>query len=1173
MIQFTKLRLSGFKSFVDKTELEIGPGLNGIVGPNGCGKSNLVEALRWVMGENSAKRMRGDGMEDVIFSGTNKRSPRNFAEVSLLLDNSKRAAPATYNSSDEIEVIRRIEKDKGSGYKINSKNARARDVQMLFADTVTGANSPSLVSQGHVTRMINAKPQDRRLILEESAGIAGLYARRHEAELRLRGADTNLIRLEDILGSMENRLNSLKRQSRQAIRYKNLSTAIRELEVQIAYLEWLNLIEKQNALKEEFSKTESITAEKLAVVTQLTKTQNAQIGNLAPLRKKEAESSAALQKQKIDFQNLEDEIERYRNDLQEAKTQLHQLSIDHQHEEQTFEETSVQLKKIEGEYQELLSEQDRDDALFKQKEKAKETTQKELLIIEERYSALKENAAANMARKEALEKQVERYEVRINSLNERLARTQEDRTNCILEDNIYDDIAACEKQCADKENVLVKLKKKQDECAIEIEEAEQKQEVARDALNKEERKYTQICAELSVLEELFKIDAGENFSCVLDQISTEPGFEKALSRALGDSLMAALDKEAPAYWTNFKLKATEKETKPLPVLPKGANALLSHVKAPKEMHLALLSIGYVETTEQGANLAEKLKPGQSLVSGDGAYWRWDGYFIQETATDRHSVYLEQKNKKKDLEKSKQQCRKKLEKVQTQYDKTNEALNSARMQRDEISRKIKTCEDILSALRPKQQKLKDKTLRVKANQERYDEQIVSLQEDIIAMQDILENDQNALTAVIETQRKGENNDDLITQEKEQLDIAKENYQHAVRNFDLFAQGRNTRRARIQAIADERLSLKNRNIRAGERVKELSSRQETLSQKLKTLKENPIAKDNTRDEMLEKVAILEKQRNDDAERLATCEEDVAATNAALKGAENILGEAREKRAEAQAFLSSLNDKLDETEQCVREKFDVHPKELTGHTAANDLIDYVINDLPKLKEQKDKRMRERDSIGPVNLRAEIETRELEEELTALLNERQELVQAIDELRGGINKINKEARERLISAFKHVNAHFEELFKRLFSGGQAHLELIDSDDPLGAGLEIFAQPPGKSLQSLSLLSGGEQTLASIALILAMFLTNPSPICVLDEIDAPLDDANVDRVCDLLDEIAKRGETRFLIVTHHRLSMARMDRLYGVTMSEKGVSQLFSVDLQGSFEFADQSGESQKVA
>lgn len=1162
MIQFKKLRLSGFKSFVDKTELDIDPGLNGIVGPNGCGKSNLVEALRWVMGESSAKSMRGSGMEDVIFAGTNTRAARNLAEVSLLLDNTKRTAPAAYNNSDEIEITRKIEKDKGSGYKINGKNARARDVQMLFADTVTGANSPALVSQGRVTRMINAKPQGRRLILEESAGIAGLYARRHEAELRLRAADTNLIRLEDILGSMDSRLNALKRQSRQAMRYKELSETIRTLDVQITYLEWLALTEKQKVLQDEFGKSESIVAGNLTTVTQLTKTQNAQIEELAPLRKKETEASAALQKQKLDFQHLEEEIERYRTDLQDTKTLLHQITIDHQHEEQTRNETAQQLEKVEKEYKTLLSEQERDDVLEKEKTTHKDIAHKDLLLIEERYSALKENAAANMARKETLEKQIGRHIKRMDSLKQRLDRAQKERELCVLEDNIQSQIELCKNQCEEKEELLTSLKETLEQSTVKAKETEEKRESARKELNEKENKFAKIETELFVLENFFSKDDGESFQSVLDQISTTAGFEKALSRALGDSLMAALDKNAPAHWVKMSKKA--------PDFPEGISALSAYTKAPKELEIALNSIGYVETIEQGDNVAENLQPGQSIVSADGAYWRWDGYFIKQSATDRHSVYLEQKNKKHTLEDLKEDAQKELENEQSSYDKANTNYESARNKQSEIAQNIKSCEDILFALRPKLQKLKDKTTKVKADQERYDAQIASLQEDLDATEDVANNDQDALQAVVDTASKGDSNADLIATVKEKLDTAKEEYQNAQRDLDLFTQGRNTRRARIQAIADERVSLKNRNIRANKRMGELGSRKTDLSKKLQDLKDNPIAKDNMREEMFEKISMLEKQRDKVAESLTSCEINVAEISKALKKAENIMGEAREKRAHASALLSSLNEQRKEMESHIKEKMSVSPKDLILHASAGDLVNYTPSDLPKLKEQKDKQEHKRDSIGPVNLRAQAEKQELEEELTSLLNERQDLVQAIDELRGGINKINKEARERLINAFNHVNAHFKDLFVRLFGGGQAHLELIDSDDPLGAGLEIFAKPPGKVLQSLSLMSGGEQTLSSIALIFAMFLTNPSPICVLDEIDAPLDDANVDRVCDLLDEIAQRGETKFLVVTHHRLSMARMDRLYGVTMSEKGVSQLISVDLQRSFDFAD---KNQKVA
>lgn len=1159
MIQFTKLRLSGFKSFVDKTELEIGPGLNGIVGPNGCGKSNLVEALRWVMGESSAKRMRGGGMEDVIFAGTSKRSARNLAEVSLLLDNSKRMAPTTYNNSDEIEVVRKIEKDKGSGYKINGRNARARDVQMLFADTVTGSNSPSLVSQGHVTRMINAKPHDRRLILEESAGIAGLYARRHEAELRLRAADSNLVRLEDIVGSMESRFSSLKRQARQAIKYKNLSAQIRELEVHIAYLEWLSLVEKQTDNKRNFTKAESAVAEKMVTVTQLTKTQNIQIEGLPDLRKKEAAASAILQKHKLDFQRLEEEIERYQNDLLETKTQSHQVAIDTQHEEQTLEETGSQLEKIEKEYTELLSAQDRDDILLESKTSKKKELQESLVLIEEKYSSLKENAAANMARRENLEGQVKRHKARIETVQARKDRTFKEKDQCVLDDSIYENISALEKQCADEEAKLKELKETQETVRQQLSEVEEKRELAREISSQEESNFARISAELSVLDKFFNADGGDGFDSVLEKVKAQPGFEKALSRALGDSLLAALDDAAPAYWAKARSK------KSIPDFPNNTRTMLSFVEAPEELHLALSSIGFVKTQDEGASLADQLQAGQSIVSADGAYWRWDGYYIQESATDRHSLYLEQKNKQSDLEQKKETISKTLDAAREDLQKIISLFDETKGKRNTLDTEIKDTENLLNKLRPTHQKAKNDVVRIQADQKRLDEQIKSLDDDMQNLEEVLASDVKALDIVIESQNNSDNNQELISKTKDELDQAKGTYQEAVRDLDMFTQGRNTRLARIQAIADERLSLKNRNIRAGEHLKSLKARATALSEKLQELMDNPIAKQDTREAMLSKIDTFEKDRSIFADKLASCEIDVASTNKSLKDAENILGSEREKRAHAQALYTSVSEQLTELESVIDEKFEMHPKHLKQHNAITDLVDYQIGALQRLKAQKDKCTRERDSIGPVNLRAETEMNELEGELTTLLHERQDLVQAIEELRGGINKINKEARERLLAAFEHVNAHFQDLFVQLFAGGKAHLELVNSDDPLGAGLEIFAEPPGKSLQSLSLLSGGEQTLASIALIFAMFLTNPSPICVLDEIDAPLDDANVDRVCDLLEEIAERGDTRFLVVTHHRLSMARMHRLYGVTMSEKGVSQLVSVDLQASFDFVDQ--------
>lgn len=1153
MIQFTKLRLSGFKSFVDRTELEIGLGLNGIVGPNGCGKSNLVEAVRWVMGESSAKRMRGSGMEDVIFAGTSHRSARGFAEVSLMLDNTTRTAPSVYNNSNEIEIIRRIERDKGSAYKINSKNARARDVQMLFADTVTGANSPSIVSQGDVTRIINAKPHDRRMILEESAGIAGLYARRHEAELRLKAADGNLERIEDITRSMEARFNSLTRQAAQASKYKNLSAQIRQLELIITYLEWHALKQKQKDNHDIFASAESIVAEKLTSVTQLTKTQNTQIEDIPNLRKKEAALAARLQKYKLDFERQGEALERYKNDIQETKTQAHQNNIDTQHEEAALEESTELLNNAEEEYKTLIKEQDTDQDTEKTKAETKQKLKHDVKVLEEEYSALKENAAAQDARKESLERQVQRHISQLDMLQTRREETQIKKDAIIINDDARAKIGKLQKQTNSLEEQIQSLQEKAEETHDNITTLDEETTAAREKLSKADKALTHITSEISVLDALFTEDT--EFETVLSKIEANEGFETALARAMGDTLNASLDQNAPTNWRIAK--------KPVQKLPKNSKSLLNFVKAPEELAPALSQIGIVETSEQGDEISNALLPGQSLISKDGKYWRWDGYHAQEHATDQSAFYLEQKNKLLKLREEETSALSAKEIEQNLYDDALERQNKTKSDFDELRASIYEKEKTLKELRPALQKIQEQSLRIESEQKRYVDQLKTLDEDIAALKETLTNDQTDLDKLNQGTHDQDKNDLIIQSLKERLDQKKEEHQEAIRAFDMFTQTKSTRAARLQAIADERISLKNRTIRAKERLKQLISRNEKLKLKLDELIKNPATQPDGQEDSLNIISTLEKEHSAAIESLQRQETEVETTRKALKESEETLSKAREKRAGAQAMLTALNEQLSTMENTVYERLEVKPQDLAQHSAV-DLVNYQPSDLPKLKEDKERLTRDRESIGPVNLRAEEEARELETELTTILHERQDLIQAVEELRGGINKINKEARARLIAAFQNVDSHFQRLFERLFKGGKAHLKLIDSEDPLGAGLEIYAQPPGKTLQSLSLLSGGEQTLASIALIFGMFLTNPSPICVLDEIDAPLDDSNVDRVCNLLEEIAARGETRFLVITHHRITMARMNRLYGVTMAEKGVSQLVSVDLQQSFEFID---------
>ncbi|MFP4313194.1 MAG: chromosome segregation protein SMC [Alphaproteobacteria bacterium] len=1155
MIQFDRLRLSGFKSFVDRTELEIGPGLNGIVGPNGCGKSNLVEALRWVMGENSAKRMRGDGMEDVIFAGTEKRSARNIAEVSLLLNNAKREAPAQYNNSDELEVIRRIEKDHGSNYKINGKNVRARDVQMLFADTVTGSNSPALVSQGRITQIINSKPLERRMVLEESAGISGLFARRHEAELRLKAADANLVRLEDVLGGIETQLNSLKRQARQASRYKNLNAQIRQLEALIAYLEWRSLEDRKNSIHTSFVEAEKIVAEKMVTVTQLTKTQSTQAENLPALRKQEAEAAATLQNKRVALQRIEDEAARLDTFIAETKAALEQAKTDFTHETSTADETGQTLQKLGEEESSLLDTQKHDDSKLAEKDKARQSLEEKVEALESRYTALMQSEAESKARRESLEEQITQNKERLNTISERLATAEKQRQE-LLEGKL-------------EESVLESLLQTQSEAEKELEKAQNKQASLSQAIESAKEEKTQITAniqgietqiaeiktEISMLESFLDEDSKED-GILLDQIKANPGFEKALSRALGDSLLASIEEGKNAYWIKKSHKGA------LPNLPVSVDAIESKINAPAFMKLALSQIGIVEGEEQGNAAIHDLAPGQAIVSKDGHYWRWDGYCIKASAKDRNAQHLEYKNKLDELQTQLPALEKSLAQQESAKSKKDERIQSLHNEQEELTGAVKALESKLQQQSRDIAAYKEKLYTQSSEDKRLQEIIATTTADIKPLKKLIEEEEKQLKAYQENSNKqsGAQKNDIY----QSLSEAREAHQEAIRIFERFQQQQNTRKARLQAIADERVNLKNRNIRANERVKVLQGRIDDLDNKYKVLKERPRNFENDKNALLEEISKLERARNDAAEKLAVCESEVLETGKALKDAENVLGSAREKRAHAQATLSGIAEQLESLNERIADKFDLKPQNLREHITL-DLDNISHNDLESYQEKREKLIRERENLGAVNLRAEEEALEIEQQAGTLLHERNDLMQAIEELRNGINTINKEARTRLMAAFEHVNAHFQNLFKRLFQGGHAHLALVESDDPLKSGLEIFAQPPGKSLQSLSLLSGGEQTLASIALIFAMFLTNPSPICVLDEIDAPLDDANVDRLCDMLDEIAERGETRFLIVTHHRLTMARMDRLYGVTMAEKGVSQLVSVDLQQSFEFLDE--------
>ena len=855
-MKFKKIKVTGFKSFVDPTEIIIEEGLTGIVGPNGCGKSNVVESLRWCMGETSPKSMRGSGMEDVIFSGTSDRPARNNAEVTISLDNKSRTAPSEFNEEEEIQIKRKIEKDRGSEYRINGKEVRARDVQRLFADLSTGAHSPSLISQGRVGALINAKPIDRRAVLEEAAGISGLHSRRHEAELKLKAAETNLQRLKDIMRQLTLQISNLKKQAQQAETYKTISSEINRLEGVVMYLKWYNLKESFEKSNENLQSSESQIQKYTLEVTQATTNQAKANEKIKPLREKEIEAAAKLNRINLERESLDHEEERIKEAKNNLERTIQQIIGD-------FEREQFQLKDAKKDLEILNAKKnhtDNDQGIHE--------------IDNEKIDSLKEEKDQLEAQITDLEKNIEQYNTIKNSKRDDWQRT-----------------------IVSNENIMSKH---------------------------------------STLKEVEGYDDTSNWT----KIFTEKFY---------------------ASLTEISQKVSEAE-----------------------------------------EISNKAKIAYEKASNDA----------KDAAT--LSLELREKLRQKDIE-------------QKYSDWTYE------FQR--LTKSIKSSNEHIEEL----------TLRKKKSEEE--------------------------------------------------------------------------------------------------LKKISNRPEEIAQR--------------RGQLIETKGFAETERQFAADRLAEADNELKKIEGSLRSAQNDLANIRESKGRTEATKELAESRLKELDEESQEKFYCKPQDIIQKLEITDDLEAMRFNMERNEAKLERLKQQRETMGAVNLRADLETKEIDDELENMSTEKNELDAAIKKMRESIEELNKEGRTRLLKAFDTVNNHFQDVFVKLFNGGKAHLELVDADDPLDAGLEMMVSPPGKKLQSMSLLSGGEQALTAMSLIFAIFLTNPSPICVLDEVDAPLDDANVERFCNLLDDISAKTQTKFMIITHHALTMSRMDRLFGVTMAERGVSQIVSVDLK----------------
>ena len=1140
-MKLKRLRLIGFKSFVEPTDFEIEPGLTGVVGPNGCGKSNLVEAVRWVMGENSYKAMRASEMDDVIFSGNTDRPSRNNAEVSVLIDNSDRKAPAAFNDQETLEISRRITREEGSVFRINGREVRARDVTVVFADASTGSRSPALVHQGRIGEIIQARPDQRRRVLEEAAGISGLHARRHEAELRLKAAEQNLARVEDVIAQLAAQVASLKTQARQAVRYRNISGQVRRIEALLLHLRWMaaqaEVAEAERAKDETVRVVAARTGEQAAATTRQTDV----AATLPALRQAEARAAAALQRLIVARETLEQEEARAKARIEELNRRLEQFAADLDRERKLADDATAALARLADEETTLKAEAQAKAARLTGVTERVAQADAVLAASEKSFAELTGALADLTARSNQLQAAALEHAQRAARLEAEIANID---AGLSASSSNAPDLVALDTSLAATQRALADAEKAAEAADLAHTHAREKVDAARAPLAAAEQKVQRLETEAKTIGKLLAVENKNLWPPVMDALTVSEGYEKALGAALGDDLDAPADKSAPMHWAGAAVGPAD------PALPAGVAALSHFVQGPPELTRRLAQIGVVERVD-GAQLAAALKPGQRLVSREGDFWRWDGFAAAAHAPTGAARRLAERGRLQAIDGELAVARADVEirqrvvaaaeaelataataetTARESWRETQHATDTAREEHAAAEREISRNAARVSALKEAKQRTSSGHAESNAARQSAERALAALpaaadlEAKLAAVNAAIVRDRAALAEVrVEAQ--------AMTREAELAD------------------------RRLQAIAGERAGWEERNEGASAQIATIGQRAEETKAERTELANAPAKFAAQRAALIGEIETATTARRAAADHLAEAESVLAEADKAARAALEAVGEARAEAARADERRDGAKRRLVDIEHEIREALDVAP---AGAAEIAELkAGETLPDITEVEAKLDRIRRERERLGSVNLLAEQELHDVEAQHGNLATERDDLIEAIKKLRQGIHNLNHEARERLLSSFVTVNANFQKLFTELFGGGTAELQLIESDDPLEAGLEIMAKPPGKKQVTLSLLSGGEQALTALALIFAVFLTNPAPICVLDEVDAPLDDYNVERFCDLLDEMTRSTDTRFVIITHNPITMARMSRLYGVTMAERGVSQLVSVDLQ----------------
>lgn len=1147
-MQFIGLKIAGFKSFVDLVEVPIEPGLTGVVGPNGCGKSNLLEALRWVMGATSARAMRGGEMDDLIFSGSEGRPAREHAEVSLLLDNSGRTAPAELNDTDEIEVRRTLRRGAGSTYRINGRTVRAKDVQLLFADASTGSNSPALVRQGQISELIGAKPENRRRILEEAAGIGGLAARRHEAELKLQAAETNLGQLNEIMAEIEKQSASLKRQAARAVRYRALSGEISLLETRIWAARWRNSAEETENARLSLERARNEEAEAIEKLARASTVELNARNHIAPLRDQEADAAGYLGGLRLRLARLEVERDaaggmliRLEADVNRLAAELTRLQSERDAASDRVEEARRELEKLPADNPDavsaaLLAAMSRTEAA------AAALNEAELAVNARRSEAAAARAVATAARQSAA-----REQARATKLAQDILRLEAELQSLGSSHLLSEALRKAETASRTAEARLEQLQRDSDEGAASARSAKAAEDELTPRLDAAGNRLRALEAELTGLDRLLRETDSRHGRPVMDDIETR-GLERALAAALDADLEAPVDPKASVFWS-------EREIADGQALPEGAVALSELIVAPPALTARLRQCG-LAPSEAGDRLQIMLHPGQRLVSREGDLWRWDGFVRRAEAPLQSAEKLAQRTRRKEV-------RTELIQARREFETALEARQAQALIRRQLEEKAGAARGALPEAARSVQTARETMLRAEQDIERLELRSAGIRDNLSRLQGERAAAEASADAALEA-AAAESDQDL----SDQLQILEQTVR-ALKVEELQA----TSARDNLALRQDQARLRRRTL---ERERdEAVSRAEEISARLTSCEADALASRRARDDaapqleaiagaintLADEIVTAERSRNAAADACAVGEATLRTAEGDVRAARDSLSRTRERLARSEANLEAAVRRETEVSQAARAAFDCSLEQLEtkvrlalGSVSQEQI---AIIDLSELDQALARLRREREALGAVNMEADRELEDIALRLDRQTADRDDLSGAIARLREGVHELNAEGRTRLLEAFRAVNDHFRSLFTALFEGGEAELRLTDSEDPLDAGLEIYACPPGKRLGTLGLMSGGEQALTATALIFAVFLSRPAPVCVLDEVDAPLDDSNVDRFCRLLDEMRRRTPTRFVVITHNVVTMSRMDRLFGVTMQERGVSRLVSVDLE----------------